>query len=139
MHLVYAFLHYMAIGDLFVGSKPVSLNYLYSGGKESFFGGLSGDLSIGLLGFCAKMGESFFTYFGFLRDFSNSPGELVWVLLYAVQRLIGFVCTDDIVFFTWVCLILQYFQDILFFLGELLYTLIGYFLYDYILPVICFY
>lgn len=64
---------------------------------------------------------------------------MIWVFFYGVQRLIGFVCTDDIIFFTWICLFLQYLQDIVFFLGELIYAVFVYFFYDLVLPVVCVY
>lgn len=52
----------MEIGDLFVGSKPVSLDFIYFREKESFFGGLLGNLSVGLGDVYARIGENFLNY-----------------------------------------------------------------------------
>ena len=117
-----ALFHFMVAGGGFEGGSAF---YAFEGLALEKLAGLGPTLS--------SEGARVFPYLqGLLSSFAN----IGWFLVYLCQRLISFACTDDIVMFSGICLVLDFLLEVLTFTLETAYTMTGFFVYHWALPFV---
>lgn len=135
LHFAYSFMHYCEVHNVFMsGNVPYYPSYDYKGGSLVVldFGNVGTTFSELYRYVVVKIS----VVFPYLPSPMVSVSDACSFVVYLFQRLVCFACTDDIIVFSGICLILDHMYNVLVFFSEILYGLYNLFWSEIALPII---